>query len=280
MKKTVLKALLSFAVIFVLGLGGYLFAVKRTDVQNPETLQKPVIGLSGNLLDASEYLPNLYRSYVDEYYVEAVAKSGGIPIIIPINDDLDVIDGQVAVIDGLILTGGADVNPTLYGEKPYSALGNLMPRRDEFDKILLEGAIDKKIPVLGICRGHQFINVLNGGTLYQDIPSMTSSVVKHRVPSNEIGAHAIHVKKDTWLHKILGDNAVVNSFHHQAIKKLAPGSVISATTKDGMIESVERINGDGTFCIGIQWHPERMFKKNESMRKLLKEFIKVCGKNR
>ena len=269
--RKVIAGILSFivAACFV----GNLFGAS-TEVKS--VVKKPVIGISASL--SRKFMHTTIRSYVNEYYANAVIAAGGVPVILPVTDNKEAIFGMIDVIDGLILSGGADVNPLLYGEEPHPSLEALMPRRDSFETNLLKLATNKKLPVFGICRGQQFINVYNGGTLYQDIHDMTNSNVRHRqLTDREVGTHTVDVKKGTWLHGILGDKAVVNTYHHQAVKDLAPGFVVAARSKDGSIEAIEKIKG--SFCMGVQWHPERMQKGNELMLKLFKEFINVCRKN-
>ncbi len=240
-------------------------------------IKKPVIGISASMFRT--LASTTIKSYVNEYYVNAISDAGGVPVILPISDDESVIPGMVSIIDGLILSGGADVNPLIYGEEPHPALEKLMPRRDTFETKLLKTVIDKKLPVFGICRGEQFINVFHGGTLYQDIHKMTDSNVRHRQLGNqEMGTHSIDVKEGSWLHGVVGKKTVVNSYHHQAVKDLAPGFEVVARSKDGIIEAIEK--QEGPFCIAVQWHPEMMQKNNKLMHKLFVEFLKECEKNR
>ncbi len=257
-------------IIFVF-ITGNLFAVS-TDIE--KGLKKPVIGITASLFRT--LISSTVRSYVNEYYVNAVADAGGVPIILPVTENVDAITGMTSVIDGLILSGGADINPLLYGEEAHPSLEKIMPRRDAFEMILLKQALDKKIPVFGICRGEQFINVFHGGTLYQDIHDMTDSRIRHRQLNKKAATQTIDIEKNSWLYGVLGGTAIVNSYHHQAVKDLAPGFNIVARAKDGSVEAIEK--KEGSFCIGVQWHPEMMQNENELMHKLFKEFINACIK--
>ncbi len=178
---------------------------------------------------------------------------------------------MIESIDGLILTGGEDIDPLKwFGEEPVPATGGIVPVRDFFDIHLVRAAVARGIPVLGICRGEQVINVAFGGTLYQDIPSQAKSKnpVKHRQSApREYGTHSISVKKDSRLYEILGADVAgsgklsVNSYHHQAVKDVAPGFVVSAYAKDGIVEAIEMKNDP--HVIGVQFHPEGLISAGD-----------------
>lgn len=216
----------------------------------------PVIGLSATYETGENNVPNTY--------IISVRKAGGIPVILPVTDDPQVIARMVESIDGLILTGGEDVDPLRwYGEEPIPAMGGIVPIRDFFDIHLARAAVERGIPVLGICRGEQVLNVAFGGTLYQDIPSQVKSdkPVKHRQNApREYGTHSIIVTRETTLFDILKDvldkdnSYRVNSYHHQAVKDVAPGFVVSAVARDGVIEAIEMEGNPNV--LGVQFHPE------------------------
>lgn len=222
----------------------------------------PVIGVSG-YVDGS-------KNMVNTTYTNAVRLSGGCPLIIPVTTDEKHIEAIVASIDGLIMTGGSDFDPLLYGEEPIRQNGDIVPARDAFDIKLIRAAVAKGIPVLGICRGEQLIAVAFGGTLWQDIPSQVKkSYIKHRqsgTPSS-YPTHTINIEEGSFLYKALGDaaKASVNSFHHQAIKKVPEGIKVVAVSPDGIVEAVERagsLSGEyadgGGMIIGTQFHPEAL----------------------
>lgn len=239
-------------------------------------MKKKIIGISANIVvnDLYPFNGSKQLRLFDEY-IQSVVDAGATPIIIPITTNSLVIDSQIDIIDGLILTGGYDVNPLRYGEEPKDKLGAVCNERDEFEFNLLKKATDKKIPILGICRGHQIINVFNGGSLYQDISYIKDSHIKHiqSCEPNQL-SHSISISKDTDLYKILGDDVLVNSYHHLAIKDIAPNFKIAAISKDGIIEAIESTTDE--FIMGVQWHPELLTKKHKKMLDLFKFFIKKC----
>ena len=223
--------------------------------------QTPVIGISAYSESG--------RCQVNMTYVNSVRMAGGVPLVIPVTDDDAQIEAVLAAIDGLVMTGGEDFDPLKwYGEEPVRALGEVVPERDAFDVKLVRAAVAKGIPVLGICRGEQLLAVAFGGSLWQDIPSqLKDSYVKHRQgpTSGAWGTHTIAIEKGSMLSRVLNGrtSAVVNSFHHQAIKQVPQGFKVVATAADGIIEAVERSGrlapqfGDGgAFILGVQFHPE------------------------
>jgi putative glutamine amidotransferase len=171
------------------------------------------------------------------------------------------------LIDGLLLTGGADIDPARFGEaEVHPRTYDILPDRDEAEIELTRGALSREIPILGICRGIQVLNVAMGGTLYQDVPDQFSAEIAHRqheeaIPADEPG-HIINVAPNSLLERTYGEGPIgVNSFHHQAVKDLADGLVASGTSEDGLIEAVE--SPDRAFVLGVQWHPELMFARDE-----------------
>lgn len=229
----------------------------------------PLIGVSANL---EEEISTVHNDYTN-----SIIAGGGIPVILPVHTELAVLEEMFSSLDGLLLTGGGDINPLFYHEEPLPGLGNLSALRDQYDLMLLKMAYDRQIPVFGICRGHQVINVFFGGTLYQDIYSqITSSLLKHRqaVEGNQ-GAHYIEIAPDSKLKEILGQEKIlVNTFHHESNKDIAPGFRVSASSSDGIQEALEPISDIGPQILSVQWHPERMaVANNRTMIGLFKYFI-------
>lgn len=219
--------------------------------------QKPIIGLSSTSGEGTS-------TSVPLTYVESVIRAGGVPMVLPVTHDHELLNRMLDNIDALILTGGEDVDPLKwYGEEPLPALGGIAPERDSFDVALARLAVERGIPLLGICRGHQVINVAFGGTLYQDIPSQVkASQVKHRqsAPGN-YGTHSIRIDKNSLLYKQIDTQAIaVNSFHHQAVKDVAPGFKVTATSVDGVVEAMEKIGSDQVYS--VQFHPEVFTAQN------------------
>lgn len=235
-------------------------------------MMKKIIGIGGSLMfDEGGMFPGYARAYVNNDYVAAVLAAGGIPLIIPVSTDKDVVDAQLGLVDGLILSGGYDVNPLVFGEEPHRLLGTTLDDRDTFDTMLIKGALAAGKPILGICRGVQILNAVCGGTLYQDCSLAENSNVKHwqgNQPTHR--THTIWIEKESVLHDIFGDKTIVNSFHHMALKDIAPGFKVTARAQDGIVEAFEK--EEGSFVLGVQFHPEMMYR-DEDMLKLFKIFI-------
>lgn len=241
----------------------FLLAVLLLGATCGLSAKTPVIGISG-YSESGSCRANLT-------YINSVRMAGGVPLVIPVTTDDAQIDAVLSAIDGLIMTGGEDFDPLKwFGEEPIPGLGEVVPQRDEFDVKLVRAAVAKGIPVLGICRGEQLLAAAFGGSLWQDIPSQVkTSYVKHRQSptSGAYGTHSISIETGSLLSRILGGRtqAVVNTFHHQAIKQVPQGMRVVATAADGIIEAVERNGrlapqfGDrGAMILGVQFHPEVM----------------------
>ena len=213
-------------------------------------------------------------------YVESVRRAGGEPRVLdPAKDRPEQVTAE---IDGLLLTGGVDVDPARYGEERHAAVQNVEQERDEFEFGLIAHARSARLPVFGICRGLQVMNVALGGTLVQDIPSQMAGSLEHTiaVPPCAV-AHEVWVSRGSRLWTLMqekmagADGCSVNSRHHQAVKKVAPGFEVTATAPDGVVEAIECPNS--TFCLGVQWHPENFWRTGE-FRPLFEGFIEACRK--
>ncbi len=242
--------------------------------QKPDTM-KPLIGILANLLTVQEGLfPGQERVYVNREYVDSLVKAGAVPVLLPILTDEEAIYTQVGLVDGILLSGGYDIHPLFYGEEPHKLLDFVCPERDEYEIKVTKIAYELHKPLLGICRGLQLINVAFGGTLYQDLSQcQPKSELQHSQKANMyVASHTVDIAHHTQLYRIFGKESIrTNSFHHQAIKKIAPGCIVSATARDGIIEGIERI--DRSFIIGVQWHPEMMICKHVEMLKLFQAFV-------
>lgn len=209
-------------------------------------------------------------------YMNGVTRAGGIPVMLPLTSDSSVISRLLDEVQGILLTGGHDVDPRIYGEEPVPECGPKCLERDSMEKELLDQALKKDMPVLGICRGIQFLNAYLGGTLYQDLPSQFDSSVEHHMsPPYDVPVHSVSINEDSGLYKVLKtDKLEVNSYHHQAIKDKAESLKVMAVSEDGLIEAVEM--PDRRFVWAVQWHPEFNYLKDENSLKIFEEFVRQC----
>jgi len=210
-------------------------------------------------------------------YIDSVIKSGGVPLGIAVLNDDAYIDEVLNVIDGLLIPGGDDVNPKLYNEETTPYTKGIDDELDAFQIKLIQKALDRGTPILGICRGHQIINVALKGSLYQDISEMKESAnIIHDQLKNgytyEQTVHEVHFEKNSLLEKIYGEKMNINSFHHQVLKQLGNGLQAIGYTEDGVIEAI--VSQNHPFVLGVQWHPER----SEDQLPIFKLFIGACKK--
>ncbi|MDD3253553.1 MAG: gamma-glutamyl-gamma-aminobutyrate hydrolase family protein [Lachnospiraceae bacterium] len=210
-------------------------------------------------------------------YMTGLEAAGAIPVMLPLTANEDVIAQLVDGLDGFLLTGGHDVDPALYGEAASEFCGAPCGERDRMERLVLDKALRADKPVLGICRGLQYLNVYLGGTLYQDLPSQHESTVEHHMhPPYDRAIHTVTVRQDSWLSELLGvEELAVNSYHHQAIWTLAPGLEALAVSEDGLVEAVRM--PDKRFVVATQWHPEFSWKVDENSRKLFRSFAEACS---
>jgi putative glutamine amidotransferase len=216
-----------------------------------------------------------------EDYRQSVLHVGGEVRVLDPSADLAT---ALAGLDGLLLTGGGDIDPAKYGEAPHATMSPAEPGRDDFELGLVKLARERQMPLLAICRGIQVLNVASGGTLVQDIASQVPGAISHQfdVPPHQPmePAHEIWIDKDSQLSRIMrerlsdADACDVNSRHHQAIRQVAPGFIVSATAPDGVIEAIE--DPAARFCLGVQWHPENFFRTGE-FRPLFESFVEAAG---
>lgn len=224
---------------------------------------KPLIGITGDIEDRNgkTYL------YIDLRYGKMVEEAGGIPVLL---HPAESIGEVVSKIDGLLLSGGEDIHPRYYGEEPQYPMTLSPDLRTEFETSLLKESMEKSIPVLGICHGMQLINVVLGGSLYQDLPLQKSDVMEHRLKDKR---HLVDVDGDSLLYRIFGIGEIdVTSTHHQAVKEIGKGLESCATARDGVVEAFEK--PDYPFLMAVQWHPEK--DPDEVSRRLFSSFIKSC----
>jgi len=217
-----------------------------------------------------------------EDYLSALERAGA--DVRQLNPETDSLPAAIDGCDGVLLTGGEDVDPAEYGDTERHPTVELAPVRDRYELRLARIALERHLPLLAICRGAQVLNVAAGGTLIQDIPSQHPTHITHSIllPKN-VAVHDVAVKPHTCLSVLLagrlaaGDHVAVNSRHHQSVKNPAPGFVVSATAPDGVVEAIEK--PDAAFCVGVQWHPENFWQTGE-FSPLFDGFVKAARDRR
>lgn len=234
-------------------------------------MKKPVIGLVPLYDDEKEsywMLPG---------YMQVLEKCGAVPLMLPLTDDPEELQTCLKFCDGILLTGGHDVDPRLYGKTPLPTCGTPCPARDRMEQRLLAYALEADRPVFGICRGIQFLNAALGGTLYQDLASQHPSNVEHHMtPPYDRTVHTVTVLPDTPLARIVGAGSLgVNSYHHQAVRQLAPALRPMAISNDGLVEAVYQ--PDKRFVMAVQWHPEFSFRTSPQSLALMQAFVDACA---
>ncbi len=225
------------------------FVLVSFGCQQAEVSQRPLIGITSVYYVSKD--GKKIRSQVGFAYVRAVAENDGVPLVLPTIDDEQIIGRYLDVLDGLVLIGGNDIPPSAYGEEPHETVEPLVDQRYDFERKLIARWLAEGKPLLGVCLGAQFTNVVSGGSLVQDIPSQVGTTVNHK------DYHAVQIEDPSILSNILGrDHALVLSSHHQAVKDVGKNLRIIAHSEDGVVEALERT--DGPFGLFVQWHPESM----------------------
>lgn len=227
--------------------------------------KRPVIGITSSMSDS---FIKMKRTYFD-----AVAEAGGIPVFLPHNGGAADAEKFLALCDGVLFAGGADVDPKYYGEEIAFDSVEVTPLRDDFELALAELLKNDTRPILGICRGEQLLNVAFGGSLYQHIDNH-----KQTEPGTQ-NLRTAKIVEGTLLHKLAGKNEIgTNSFHHQAVKDVAPGFVASAFADDGTVEAIEPEDQltSSRFFLAVQWHPEIFFRTDEAAKNIFAAFINAA----
>lgn len=233
---------------------------------------EPFIGITCDV-HVPRHKRRAYELFCDHRYPEAVKRAGGYPVLLPIAHREAVIERYLGGIDGLIIVGGDDVDPRLYGERPRRGTGTVFGPRLHFECELYRGARARDLPIFGICYGMQLINVLEGGALFQDVRRDAKSRLSHR--DKQRPYHRVVLSYASRLHKIIGQRSiVVHSWHHQAASRVAPGFRPVALAPDGVIEAIE---SDYDAILAVQWHPERQID-HAATRRLFQWFVRLCAR--
>lgn len=248
-------------------------------------MTRPLIGIPAQTLQAIDDIPRgLPHSWVmNSRYSVAIADAGAAPVMIPLlSRDLESLRAVYDGLDGILLAGGVDMDPGTFGETAHPRLGRIDPDRDSVELALAGWAIAEKKPVLGLCRGHQVLNVALGGTLWQDIESQVPGAIKHDYfptagYARDFKAHPVEVVPGSRLEAAFGEAAIqVNSMHHQAVKALATPLCASGHSPDGLIEAFE--SGTDHFLVGVQWHPEMFERSDRGTHALFQQFVTAASR--
>lgn len=234
-------------------------------------MKHPLIGITTFIGKNNQEVP--------KNFIDVISEESGIPILLPEIENENLIKEQVKSIDALLLTGGDDVDPALYGEDPHQKLANIEPERDEYEWKLIDYALESGIPILGICRGSHMLNVHGGGTVYQDIyDQVDADLIKHQKHDKEEHfTHKVNIKEGTKMREIVEQEEIFTiSNHHQAVNKVADNFRVAARTNDGIIEAIESKNPG--FVIGLQWHPEDRYHNDEASKNIIRKFVEAARK--
>lgn len=209
-------------------------------------------------------------------YLEGVMEAGGLPVMLPLTADRDVLEQIAGQWDAFLFTGGQDVSPAVYGQQALPVCGERCYLRDDMERTLLSLALERDKPVFGICRGIQLINAALGGTLYQDLPTQAASDVEHhQAPPYDRPVHQVTLVEGTPLYALLDKRVLsVNSYHHQAVRELAPGLRAMAYSTDGLVEAVYA--PEKKYLWAVQWHPEFSFRTDPDNKKLFQSFVNAA----
>lgn len=233
-----------------------------------ELMKRPIIGV----MPLIDYEKDSY--WLVPGYMQGIIEAGGTPVMLPLTDNIHILNQIAQKCDGFLLTGGQDVSPSLYGENDMPKCGECSVERDNMETMLIKRAIELNKPILGICRGIQILNFVLGGTLYQDLPTQIhSSLEHHQKPPYDKPVHDVEIIKDTPLYSVLEKDILpVNSYHHQAIKDLSDKLLPMAKAPDGLIEAVYMPNKK--FVWGVQWHPEFSYISDNDSKMIFAEFVR------
>lgn len=219
------------------------------------------------------------KQFVTNAYIQSIRYSGGIPLILPLVRSGRILEEYLQICDGFLFCGGNDITPLLFGQEPQKGNGQTNITLDLFQIRLMKHILETEKPVFSICRGMQVFNVACGGTIYQDLSLKPGKTLDHMQQSDSRGekSHKVHIKNGTRLKKYIGSILYVNSYHHQALDKIGKNLTVSATASDHTAEAIEITSHP--FALGVQWHPESMYRTSPEMRELFSHFILQTTKN-
>jgi putative glutamine amidotransferase len=232
-------------------------------------IERPIIGVTCGIRESSFAKWKMDAAILPSTYVSSIEAAGGVPLLIPPSEFSESI---LNLINGLVIAGGPDINSEEYGQTPDSTASEYYPIQDKSEISLINGALDRDMPLLCICRGMQMLSIIHGGYLHQHLDS-TPGYENHGSYDGKFSEHKVIFKTDSKISSIMGEEIIVNSTHHQGVANAGTLSVTGNAKQDGLIESVERL--DKKFCIGVQWHPERMSGVHED---LYSELVKSAKK--
>ncbi|MEY8442487.1 gamma-glutamyl-gamma-aminobutyrate hydrolase family protein [Lactobacillaceae bacterium 24-114] len=233
---------------------------------------RPRIAIPADTLtEATNIINERNAAFAPRPLIEAVVKSGGIPVIFP-SVAPELVPNYLDLFDGIIFAGGSDVDPTFYGEEPHQKLGSTYFKRDQFEVSLVKAALNANKALMGICRGMQVINVALGGTLFQDLSEDPRQTLKHSqdAPGN-FPSHHVNVNQESRIFSLIGGRPFVNSRHHQALDQIPNTLKVTAVADDMVPEAIESVDNDR--ILAVQWHPENMFKHYTYSQALFTDLI-------
>jgi putative glutamine amidotransferase len=237
----------------------------------------PIIGITADFIEQKAKVNGEPTLFLHQRYYRVVEQVGATPLILPPLTSQAAIRQSLRLLDGLVISGGGfDIHPSYYGERPIKQLGIIKERRTQFEIDITAAALKKDLPLLGICGGAQALNVVLGGSLYQDISVQLPSAAQHEQSEKKIhGGHSIEISHGTMLRAIVQRRRIeVNTTHHQAVKRLGNGLIINAIADDGVIEGIE--STCHRFAIGVQWHPEVLAPRRIDQRRIFTAFVAAC----
>jgi len=240
----------------------------------------PVIGVTADFAEAKPSTKSEPTLFLAQRYYRAVEQAGATPVVLPPLASSAAMRRALSLLNGLVISGGGfDIHPSYYGEKPIRQLGAIKAERTEFELDIADAALKRDLPILGICGGEQALNVVLGGTLYQDIAAQLPNAGQHEQSAKKsYRGHSVRLIAGTKLQKIVQRRRIeVNTTHHQAVNRLGKGLIANAAADDGIIEGIESTRH--RFALGLQWHPEVLAPKRVDQRRIFAAFIAACGES-